>query len=1836
MTVGAIDSPRDITNQVSVDCSTTNAIFLTETSDSNQVVYFSSAGNVNPTIEGDFGRFKPDVVAPGVFIVSTRSSNYQDPTNDQFVTFVTRPGQLINPGETIPYIIQVPDNSQYMWIEATPNTLSPVPLPPLNVSAQPFSGGATVSGFSPLLVSNQLSPGLWEVDLSSSKTNRPVNFDLNVFIVRTNYLCDYYTVLSNMNYALQPYYRYESGTSMSAPAAAGTLALIQQYFIESNHITPTPALLKALLINGARSLNHIYDFNTRPSSANIQGWGLINLPNSLPQGSNGVSNMAYFDQSQSPPLRTGESNSYTVSLGSDTNALGSALRVTLVWTDPPGNPAAGVALVNDLDLIVTDANGAVYVGNNFQSGDIFTESNNAAGLAAADNINNVENVYIGAGNGPLAPPYTITVRGHRVNVNAVTTQTNNIEQDYALVVSSDDANLASSLTVTPSASTVGVQPLVTVSSNSVALLNERVGANSPYDYNFASGATNGTLAQWHFFVFHNDTATYTNNATNVAFITFLPPNLSIPRVSQEADIDLYVATNPADAFNLTNLDPAVIARAVSDGTVSRNRGGTEAVVFSNSPANSTYYIGVKSEDQQAATFGFLGVASQTPFSDQMPNGDVVAHGIPLPLPIPDGSFDHPGTTNILAVIEGGEPIHIRHVVVTNGIAHRHPTDLVGTLTFMNKAVTLNNQTGDSTNYVVAYDDEPEGPSSDPNIPTVFTDGPGSLRDYIGLQVGDAGVWRLDETDNALGQVGSVTRLDILMEHQPPNTGTFAIDLEGFGSYYGYVVVPTDATNLSIAVTYQNVGDTGPVSIYATNDPNVNIGDTLATLNITPPGGVLNINSASNPPISGGVWYYLIQNNSASSVALNVTIGIQQSLTPNFVQTFTNNTVTPIVNDAHTKSQLCIDAASLAQAVVSLNVGVRISDPDVDDLVLHLTSPMGTSVLLFENRGGPSVTNLGLDTSNANQFIYTTFTEDTNLTDTLVKFTPEFGVSNANGFVSLAQTGFESDAVGSYGVGKKVGGWDVITNQVAVLRDANANTGSQYLALTTGGIAQTFPTVAGDSYQVIYHARGSGMVGWWPADRNANDVIGGNNGTFHGTTYGAGKVGEAFVLDAVASNYVSVPDSPALRPAVVTVEGWISLQSLNTGNLQVFAAKPYGLARVDSFAVWYASGAMHAVRGIGTTDSPEINFPWSPALGSWHHIAYSYDPNVSQQILYLDGKQMVTGTVSGAIVYDTRPFQMGMDIDNSTISYPFDGSIDETAMYSRALSPTEINAIYQAGSAGKGSTNSVFPNLSMVVQGISTNTLIDSTNGWLAFTNVFTAASSQTTVAFVGNSANGILLDDISVSALPATNYNNYFKPEESLSTFVGENPVGCWTLDVWDTRSDAPATGLLESWTLDMTFSSTNVNLIVLTNHVPYTNTIAAGASVYFGFDVSNTANFATNTLINTNGAGGNLNLIFNQNALPTGSGPGDVVFVSLPGPAPDSGSTILDTGGSVPPLLPGRRYFLTVQNTSASAHDYSVQVDTDESVVAVTPLINAVPLATNIATKLGQYYSFDVPPGAEEASFQILNPTGEVDLYARYGVPVPGPTSFDYISAVAGANDQSIIVYTNSPFSTNSSPIPLTPGRWYLAAFTPGSVPVNYTISASVITNTNAITIIPLANGVLTNGTAPPGLTNVFYSFSNNPSSAGVAFVLTNFTANLDLIVGLNSLPSPQHPYAGSFNAGTTPELVRQATNGIWYLAVVNNTSANVNYGIRADVIANGPVVNYPAVSQTRIIPGFGFTLYWNSVPGDNYEVDYSTNLMDWTQAITFQATNTQSSFTDFTPINSQPYRYYRLQQAP
>src|SRR4029077_12255512 len=98
-----------------------------------------------------------------------------------------------------------------------------------------------------------------------------------------------------------------------------------------------------------------------------------------------------------------------------------------------------------------------------------------------------------------------------------------------------------------------------------------------------------------------------------------------------------------------------------------------------------------------------------------------------------------------------------------------------------------------------------------------------------------------------------------------------------------------------------------------------------------------------------------------------------------------------------------------------------------------------------------------------------------------------------------------------------------------------------------------------------------------------------------------------------------------------------------------------------------------------------------SANTWHHVVGTYDTTNGQR-LYFDGQLVNSpGSPFGAIQYQPASLLLGVitntaDFSPSTNSpdhnYFFGGQIDEVEVFSRALSATEVQAIYNAGSAGK--------------------------------------------------------------------------------------------------------------------------------------------------------------------------------------------------------------------------------------------------------------------------------------------------------------------------------------------------------------------------------------------------------------------------------------------------------------------------------------------------------------------------------------------------------------------------
>jgi subtilisin-like proprotein convertase family protein len=1917
ITVGAIEQFRNITNKTWIFPHGTNAPGVTNqpwmagTDSSNAVASFSSRGNVGIGVEGDFGRFKPDVVAPGTFVVSTTEKDhwdqkaYYNPTNYHFDF---QPDQFVQTNTLEAYAVFVPENAVQLIIRVFADVDLPIYV---KQASAPTTNSYDFLGTNIVAIPpdiGSLSPGdtFWNYAIGNPTSNA-VSFAIETELVTTNDLGNYLEVLSNMNNSLGPYYRYESGTSMSAAGISGMVALMQEYFEQRVFITHSPALLKALLINGARPVADRYDLQVN-NSINYEGWGLANLQTSIPTNLDFTvgTSMLFFDQSPTNALATGQKRTYTVEV--DPAAAESPLRVTLVWTDPPGNPVTGIKLVNDLDLIVSNYDtGDIFYGNDILGGSDFNAPWDTNFTANVDVVNNVENVFLMP---PIGGKYDITVVGKRVNVNAVTAQTNNVAQDYALVISSGDGELNNALKLSGGNFVTQNVPNVLYLTNQFSsspdvsgalVLGQHVGGNPTLvgtNTTPLPGSTNGLITlgvtnQWHFYVLTNE-----QNYTNAAFVTILPPTLSIPRMGVneddvnnatrvEADIELYASTDP----DLTNLDAGVISSPLTMKSI--GRGGTETIITSNAQPGAVYYVGVKSEDHEAAEYGFLGVFSLFPFGNQDSEGNWLIRGLNVPAIIPDGTPEHPGGAVVIAVSPA--PIQLRRVIVTNAITHENVGDLFGVLRHGQQFAVLNNHsfppiTPVPVSYTNVYEDNGQKDIQGSRR----TDGPGSLRNFVGDY--GFGPWILTEVDNAPSHTGRVDTLWIKLEKQHLTDGV-NVTVEPNSWFYDSIDIPKEATNLTVCVSGGPPGFTLPVELYLRRGDFPTFTDYDKKLTVNPPGGCLSITKYDLPPLKPGRYYVGVFNPTAVAQTIRILATVTLDLAAIVQTKYTYTGPTGIPDDAVSTTSIFVPNA---QKIASVDVGVRIDHPRVSDLVLHLVSPSGKRVMLFENRGGSTTNGLGggvmttnvfptvtagdfnantntlavgqnngiliidydfftikdelrvyydgnrifdsgmtngagryvidfgpgasssisivmnegnnTDTNTAwtytamvvsGTFAYFTFTEDTNYAKLPVKFAPPpFSAANANTTVPVS--GFELNRADILAPGV-VDGWTVQTNQVTVIQDsALAQSGNGLLALASGRISRTIPTVIGRQYALSYAYRGPGIATWWRGEGNAVDAVSGANGTFNSPAAVApGLIGQGFTFPGTSRGGINVPDVPALQlTRSLSIEGWVFVTNPPSGPGEIiFRGDVRGGLDPYFLDVEPRGGFPTGCLQFGIEDAFGGNtfIACGTPIGNWAHLAATLEDSSGSMRIYTNGVLAVQTTTGVRPLGPLDPnSQPGVGIGNHSSQptapwdYPFRGRVDELSVYQRAISASEVKAIYNLRTAGKFDAAAPIPSslakASVAVGGISTNIIFGNNTNWQTQVATWTANQAGTPLQITGLEP-GMLLDSF---ALNESGGGLFYLPEESLDDLKGDSAYGEWKLEIWDNVAGATyPPPILMGWQLRFVFEDDKPAPIVLIHHSPATNTIPTNQIAYFVVDVPSWAKFATNTLLS---ASGPVDLLFNQ-TIPPGTAGFDYTLLS----GATSGTSVLSLA-SGPPLVPGQRYYLGVSNTTTLPVTVALMVDFD-----VTPLTNAIPLSSVMPPSLlPRYFSFDVSTNAVGAIFQLLNLSGDVNLVARKGLPFPAPYDLDYGSFNPGTNDENIIVFTNS------TPVPLSSGRWYLGVFNAAPAPVSYTILATEYPYPFA-DIITLTNRIPYYTTNFAGAdTNDYYRFVVTSNSVRAQFEINGPTGDMTLLAR-KGWPPPNlttNDYL-SANPRTNDELIIvfdfskpvKLSPGDWFLTAMNVSGSPVAYSIMA---SEWPQYGTNIIITNAFVVSNNFCLTWTSLPGVHYYVQGRPDLFttNWT----------------------------------
>jgi predicted GIY-YIG superfamily endonuclease len=175
----------------------------------------------------------------------------------------------------------------------------------------------------------------------------------------------------------------------------------------------------------------------------------------------------------------------------------------------------------------------------------------------------------------------------------------------------------------------------------------------------------------------------------------------------------------------------------------------------------------------------------------------------------------------------------------------------------------------------------------------------------------------------------------------------------------------------------------------------------------------------------------------------------------------------------------------------------------------------------------------------------------------------------------------------------------------------------------------------------------------------------NDGTVSGARRRAGKYGGALQFDGV-NDMVTVADSDSLDlTEAMTLEAWVKPSALGSmWRTVVIKEQRNQLA----YALYAGNGNAKPSGHVYTTGDRAVAGGSAVPTGSWTHVASTWDGQLLR--LYINGVQVAKAALKPSAMSSSRALRFG---GNTVWPEWFKGAIDEIRIYSRALTPEEIDA-----------------------------------------------------------------------------------------------------------------------------------------------------------------------------------------------------------------------------------------------------------------------------------------------------------------------------------------------------------------------------------------------------------------------------------------------------------------------------------------------------------------------------------------------------------------------------------
>jgi len=190
--------------------------------------------------------------------------------------------------------------------------------------------------------------------------------------------------------------------------------------------------------------------------------------------------------------------------------------------------------------------------------------------------------------------------------------------------------------------------------------------------------------------------------------------------------------------------------------------------------------------------------------------------------------------------------------------------------------------------------------------------------------------------------------------------------------------------------------------------------------------------------------------------------------------------------------------------------------------------------------------------------------------------------------------------------------------------------------------------------------------------------------------------------------------------------------------------------------------------------------------AWQHVALTYDRITGVAVIYLNGSEVANANLGTYTPWTSGNLLLGYRLIPGQ-NYHFLGRLDEMSIYGRDLSASEIQAIYQKGSAGKYNTNAPtiaqgLAQAQVTVGGVPFPQFYGNNTTWQTNTITFTAGPGNTVLQITGLEP-GMLLDNFVLTNVVVATYWTNNMPDGFEGAEDGDYPQGSF-FDGWVVNSN--------------------------------------------------------------------------------------------------------------------------------------------------------------------------------------------------------------------------------------------------------------------------------------------------------------------------------------------------------------------------------------------------------------------------------------------------------------------